>query len=168
MKPRHDSQFKSLDLIRPIDSEDGAGLVRFFENNNTPDVTRHFSPFPLTSETAQRIARTPGRDRYFVGLVRGEIVALAMLRGWDEGFDIPSFGICVDRAHQGVGIGRAMTEYSIEAARASGCGAVRLSVYATNRRAIRLYESLGFRETERTAIRVQGSSDLKVVMRKEL
>ncbi len=157
-----------IQTIREVTEEDAFSLAQFFEDNNTPEVTRQFSPFPLTAETASRIARDRRRDRYYIGLDRGKIVALAMLRGWDEGFEIPSFGICVDRRYRRRGIGRAMTQFSIAAARALGATSIRLSVYASNARAIGLYEGLGFHETERRPVSVAGTSDVKIVMAREL
>jgi RimJ/RimL family protein N-acetyltransferase len=56
------------------------------------------------------------------------------------------FGISVDEAYWGLGIGRALTEACIECAKAAGYAQVELSVVADNAHAIALYESFGFRE----------------------
>ena len=91
-----------------------------------------------------------------------------MLRGWDEGFQIPSFGIIVDYRYHGLGLGRRMTEFAIEEARRLNCSRVRLSVYESNDRALCLYRSLGFEEISREAVVVHGSPDIKIVMVKGL
>ena len=57
-----------------------------------------------------------------------------------------SFGIGVDRAWWGLGIGRALTEACIECARAAGYTQLELEVVAANTRALRLYRSVGFVE----------------------
>ena len=54
------------------------------------------------------------------------------------------FGISVDKAYWGLGIGRALTEACIECAKAAGYAQVELSVVADNAQAIALYESFGF------------------------
>ena len=56
------------------------------------------------------------------------------------------FGISVDKAYWGLGIGRALTEACIECAKAAGYAQVELSVVADNAHAIALYESAGFTE----------------------
>lgn len=56
------------------------------------------------------------------------------------------FGVSVDRAYWGLGIGRALTEACIECAEAAGYAQLELSVVAENAHAIALYESLGFTE----------------------
>ena len=143
-------------------------LVRFFSENDVAEVVRRFNPFPLNRETAYRIACTDCLDRYYVTLYENKIVGLCMLRGWDEGYSIPSFGVLVDRHFHNHGVGREMTVYAIEEARRLGCHRVRLSVYASNKPALHLYTSLGFTEDKREIVRVMGELDEKVIMSKDL
>ena len=56
------------------------------------------------------------------------------------------FGISVDRAYWGLGIGRALTEACIECAKAAGYAQLELEAVAENKRALALYESVGFAE----------------------
>ena len=56
------------------------------------------------------------------------------------------FGISVDQAYWGLGIGRALTEACIECAKAAGYAQLELEVVADNTNAIALYESVGFVE----------------------
>ena len=57
-----------------------------------------------------------------------------------------SFGISIDKAWWGHGIGRALTESCIECAKAAGFLQLELEVVADNVRAFSLYKSLGFVE----------------------
>jgi ribosomal protein S18 acetylase RimI-like enzyme len=146
----------------------GAGhleeLSELFERNRVPTVTATFDPFELTAETARRIALADGRDQYFVARGRDGLVAMSMLRGFDDGFEIPSFGIFVDHRQQGRGIGRWLTEWTISWAEDHACPAVRLSVYTSNQRAADLYRSRGFAEVERVPKQRDGEPDEKLVM----
>lgn len=155
-------------IIREIQPVDCRALARFLEDNNIPEVTRHFRPFPLTSDTAYQIACTTHLDRYYIVLLGNRIVGLCMLRGWDEGFEIPSFGILVDRRFHGRGLGRQIAEFAIKVAQRSGCNRMRLSVYATNAPALHLYASLGFQEADREVVMVDGERDEKIIMYKDL
>ncbi|OPL17755.1 MAG: hypothetical protein AVO35_08830 [Candidatus Aegiribacteria sp. MLS_C] len=56
------------------------------------------------------------------------------------------FGMKVARPLRGAGIGRMLTALVIEQAASSGSGDLRLAVRRDNRRALRLYSSMGFRE----------------------
>lgn len=82
-----------------------------------------------------------------------------------------SFGISIDQAWWGLGIGRALTEACIECAGAAGYSQLELEVVAVNERAYRLYRSLGFVEYGRNPrgfrSRADGLQEI-VLMRLEL
>ena len=56
------------------------------------------------------------------------------------------FGIGIDQAYWGLGIGRALTRACIELARQAGYSQLELEAVADNAHALALYESEGFRE----------------------
>lgn len=56
------------------------------------------------------------------------------------------FGISVDKAYWGLGIGRAMTEACIECAKTAGYVQLELEAVAENEHALALYRSVGFAE----------------------
>lgn len=153
--------------VREVMPEDRAGLAALFARNVDGRVPATFDPFPLSPDQADRIVRNTGRDAYFVGLEGERVVALSMLRGSDEGFDVPSFGIFVDAATQGRGIGRRLTEWTVAEARRRGAPAVRLSVYATNAPALALYQDLGFAERSRERLERDGVADERIIMHLE-
>jgi [ribosomal protein S18]-alanine N-acetyltransferase len=154
--------------IRRIEPSDFTALASFLERNNTSEVRRYFSPFPLDEDTARKICLEDHRDLFFVAIREKQIIGLSMLRGWDEGFHVPSFGILIDRFCTGRGIGRRMTEFTIKEAREASCEHVRLTVYASNIRAVELYRSVGFVKTASQPVRWGDQSDVKIVMMKAL
>jgi RimJ/RimL family protein N-acetyltransferase len=81
------------------------------------------------------------------------------------------FGISIDRAYWGLGIGRALTEACIECAEKAGYAQLELDVAAENERAVALYKNLGFTEYGRNPkgfrSRLSGWQEL-VLMRLEL
>ena len=81
------------------------------------------------------------------------------------------FGISVDKAHWGLGIGRALTEGCIECARTAGYVQLELEAVAENKSALALYRSVGFQEYGRNPkgfrSRLTGWQEL-VLMRLEL
>ena len=80
-------------------------------------------------------------------------------------------GISVDKAHWGLGIGRALTEGCIECARTAGYVQLELEAVAENKSALALYRSVGFVEYGRNPkgfrSRLTGWQEL-VLMRLEL
>ena len=81
------------------------------------------------------------------------------------------FGISVDKAYWGLGIGRALTEACIECAKSAGYVQVELKAVAENKNALALYKSVGFVEYGRNPkgfrSRLSGWQEL-VLMRLEL
>ena len=82
-----------------------------------------------------------------------------------------TFGISVDKAYWGLGIGRALLEACIECARDAGFVQMELEVVAENKKALALYESVGFEEYGRNPkgfrSRLSGWQEL-VLMRLDL
>lgn len=142
--------------------------MSLFERNDVAQVTELFDPFPLDAAQARWIALEPHDDCFYLAVRGGRPVGFSMLRGFDEGYAIPSFGVFVDRYSHGEGVGRALTVWTVEQARLRGCSAVRLTVYAANVPARGLYESLGFVERERQRVQRAGRPDEKIVMSLEL
>jgi GNAT superfamily N-acetyltransferase len=161
---RHDDQPLGLRFV-PIGPNQLEHLVALFERNRVASVTELFDPFPLDAARARWIALEPHCDSFYLALCEERPVGFSMLRGLDEGYVIPSFGIFVDHESHGEGVGRALTAWTVEQARRGGCSAVRLAVYAANSSARRLYESLGFVEQERQLVARAGRNEEKIVMR---
>ena len=127
--------------LRPTDS---VALERLFKLLQTSDEIKFFYPHPFSSDEALRICSYVGRDMYF-GLFRdGHIVGYGMLRGWDEGYDIPSLGIVIHPDERGKGMGEYMMLKLHGAAKQKGAKEVRLKVYPDNSAAIQLYKKLGY------------------------
>jgi [ribosomal protein S18]-alanine N-acetyltransferase len=154
--------------IRRIDTRDFDALSRFFDKNNSPGVTKYFHPFPLNRDSAKRVACTVHLDRYYGVFSRDQIIGFCMLRGWDQGFPIPSFGVLVDSDFRGHGVGRKLTEFCLLEASRLGCPSVRLFVYASNEVAVRIYRALDFKEVSREPCDVAGRRDEKLLMTKDL
>lgn len=137
-------------------------------NNNVEAITRYFTPFPLTRETAHWIACEQHQDKYYFGIVDNELVGFSMLRGWEEGYSIPSFGMFIDKAQQGLGYGKQLLDLTIDAAKQLGCRQIRLSVRMGNHSAYKIYKSRGFKEIERTELVFEDTRDAKIIMIKDL
>ena len=95
-------------------------------------------------------------------------VGFSMLRGWEEGYSIPSFGMFIDKAQQGLGYGKQLLDLTIDAARQLGCGRYASVCAWATIPLIRIYLSRGFKEIERTKLVIEGTRDEKIIMIKDL
>lgn len=143
--------------IRRLVSDDARALSEFFAAVNADaDTVRLFHPHPFTSEQAARVCDSRRRDRYFAAWDGDAVVGYSMLRGWEEGYDVPSFGVCVHPRRRGAGLGGELTRHAVEQCRALGVPALRLTVYKENGRAAQLYRTLGFELRELDETRLVG------------
>jgi len=119
-------------------------LIIFFESIHPSSNYKYFHPHPFDKEKAQELGYYKGRDLYFVQTIQKEICGYGMLRGWDEGYKIPSLGILIHSAHKGKGLGKEFMFFLHEQARKRGAKKIKLKVYPENTRAIHLYQKLGY------------------------
>ena len=134
-------------VIRNVASGDADSLGAFFAAVVEDAATvAFFHPHPLTAEYATALcARDPAlKDVYISAFEGATLVAYGMLRGWDEGFEVPAFGVCVHPERRGEGLAKRVLDYAIAEATAAGSPAIMLKVYASNRSARVLYERTGF------------------------
>ena len=119
-------------------------LAQFFNTVVANKDDLYFHPHLLTYEVAKKIATYEGDDLYFLQIKENEIVGYAMLRGWDEGFTIPSLGIVIHPDFRSQGLSVEFMGFLHNQARAKGATNVRLKVYSNNAGARHLYENLGY------------------------
>ena len=116
-------------------------LVRFFDEI-VEDV--FFHPHEFTLDKAHELSNYAGKDCYYIALDQEDVVGYGMLRGWEEGFEIPSLGIIVGKKARGCGLGRTFMHFLHKQAIEHGADSVRLTVKKENKIAKSLYESLGY------------------------
>ncbi len=134
-------------VIRRIAASDAQRLGEFFELLAAdPDVASYFHPHPLSREFASELCGQveTRRDRYYVAECDGSLVAYSLLRGWDEGYDVPSFGGCIQAEYRNRGLGQMLLRHAVAESRAAGASSLRLTVYKSNARAVHVYRKLGF------------------------
>ena len=141
-------------ILRNGTASDGQALLDVF--NLTHEQTDFLLTYPEEHRyTAQQEAdflheKTDSADEIeLLAELDGKVVGCAGINciGRKEKIRHRSeFGISVDKAHWGLGIGRALTEACIECAKKAGYVQLELEVVAENKSALALYESVGFVE----------------------
>jgi len=120
-------------------------LVHFFKKINSPEYTVNFAPHPLNTEYAKLICNYKGYDLYYSILIDAkEIIGYGMLRGWDEGYEIPSIGLCILKKYQGISLGKVMLNFLETLSMLKGCSKVMVKVIKNNTKARELYQSQGY------------------------
>ena len=131
----------SLDVraVRPTDTRDLEVLFAGLD-------TTWFRPHDLGPAGARAVAGYVGRDVYLIGWLGRVPVVYGILRGWDEGYAVPSLGVAVRDGYRDHGLGRQMMHALHRVVRERQGDRVRLRVAPGNARARHLYDSLGYRQ----------------------
>lgn len=98
--------------IRELRVEDAAAVSELLRAQPR-EYARFFYAFGSGEDEIARIFAARRRDIYSGVFWRGELAAFFMLRGWDAGYEVPSFGVLVDVRHRG----RAFMRISLDVAK---------------------------------------------------
>ncbi len=129
--------------VRALDVADAAMLAQFLAAQ-PHDYLRYFTPFAFDEPTVSGILARRVEDIYEGLFWQGELVGFFMLRGWDEGYSVPSYGVVVGEAYNHRGLGRLTLELAKVICRLRGCARLMLKVHPENAAARHLYEQSGF------------------------
>ena len=131
--------------LRQLKSGDCGTLKSLFAVVRDDPAAAAFHPHPFTDKQAEVIASYSGQDIYAGYFDGDKIVAYGMLRGRDEGYEVPSLGIYLSPQARGTGIARKMMEGLHELARTElKASKIMLKVYTDNIKAAALYERMGY------------------------
>lgn len=130
--------------IRLINVADIEQLSVLFNEIRKAGDDRYFHPHPFTEEQVCNLANHKGNDLYYIFKVEDKIIGYGYLRGWDNGYDIPSLGIIMGRAYRTCGFGRIFMIFLHHVARSEGAQKIMLKVYKENREAYNFYKKLGY------------------------
>ncbi|MBQ6468544.1 MAG: GNAT family N-acetyltransferase [Lachnospiraceae bacterium] len=166
-------------VLRNAEEQDGQACLDNFilTHEQTDFLASYTDEIHFTVEQEADLMRSKAEDDGMVEIlaeVEGKVAGLAGIDPLGKGEKIchrAGFGISIDREYWGLGLGRAMTQACIACAKKAGYAQLELDVVADNKRAIALYEEMGFTEYGRNPLgfksRLTGWNEL-VLMRMDL
>jgi len=88
--------------------------------------------------------------RYLVARVNGKVAGGASINPkTDKNAHVAAYGIFITKDYCNLGLGTALTKELINIAKKQGLEIIQLSTYATNKRAIHVYQKCGFKDAGR-------------------
>lgn len=116
-------------------------FLRALEKNGEDSF---FRPHLATRTTIRKLAARTGKDVYCLLVESERVLGYGLLRGWDEGYEIPSLGIAIHPSARKGGLGSLLMHFLHASAFRRGAKKVRLRVRKKNSKAIKLYTDLGY------------------------
>jgi len=86
--------------IRQLEPADVAAIAAFMRSQST-EYLRFFYAFGSDESDIVEILSKCELDVYSGIFWQAELVGIFMLRGWDDGYDVPSFGVLIDEKYRG-------------------------------------------------------------------
>jgi hypothetical protein len=117
--------------IRDLHPEDAAALSSLLLAQ-PPEYARFFYAFGFDEEAIEKLLRERARDVYAGVYWRGEMVGFFMLRGWDAGYEVPSFGVLIDERQRGGAFMRLSLDAAKLICRLSGARALMAKIHPDN------------------------------------
>jgi len=149
---------KFIKIDEKIIEDNKIEIDHFFERNKGD--SNFFHPHEFSKEGLSSEISNKPLD-YFVFLVESEnIIGYGMLRGWSEGYSIPSLGIIIDINRRGLGFSDILMNHLHEIAKNRESSWIRLTVYKENEKAISLYKKLGYIFSEKNIKELVGIKEL--------
>lgn len=141
-------KFNKKYIARKTESKDEKKLFSFFEIIKKCRLNRFFHPHSFNKQAVKKIISILGgnrKDLYFLVLnQKHQIAGYFMLRGFDEGYKIPSFGVVVHPNYTKRGLGTEITKLAIKICKRLKVRKLMVHVYKDNIIAKEIYKKLGF------------------------
>lgn len=110
-------------VILPLDVTDAAKLSAFLQAQSASH-TRYFHPFAFDEASVRKLLAEARQDVY-QGFYRDEdLIGMMMLRGWDEGYEVPAVGVIVGEQYFIRNFMQMCLDAAKEICRARGCSRI--------------------------------------------
>lgn len=108
------------------------------------EYSKYFIPFSFDLLSVSKVLSQAIKDRYYGIYIGGKIAGFFMLRGFDQGYQIPAYGVWIAPQYGGKGLAELTLKQAVAICRVNGIETLMLKVHPENVIAKRLYERNGF------------------------
>jgi RimJ/RimL family protein N-acetyltransferase len=124
---------------------DFADTLSTLLQSSDKEYSKYFIPFPFEKKSIKKILSVSVKNSYFGVFVDNVLVGFYMLRGFDEGYKIPSYGVWISEKFSGLGISKLTLQHAIAYCKINKIKKLMLKVHPENSIAKNIYEHFGFR-----------------------
>jgi RimJ/RimL family protein N-acetyltransferase len=132
--------------FRKLESNDAEALSNLIKQDSK-DYSQYFVAFEYDTATIENILAKAKNDLYYGVYWGEELTGFYMLRGFDEGYSIPSYGVYIGSRFSDKGLAALTLSHAISTCKMLGCKKLRLKVHTANTYALKQYVKFGFVET---------------------
>lgn len=112
--------------------------------NSDKEYSKYFIPFNFDLESIKKVLGGVKNDMFYGIYTNLKLIGFYMLRGWDAGYDIPSYGVWISQKYSSKGISKLTLYHAISICKINNVQKIMLKVHPDNLVAKKIYESFGF------------------------
>lgn len=132
--------------IRPLGVEDAPALSAWLLAQSSR-YSRFFYPFGFDLDTVTKLLSEQGRDVFMGVYWEDQLAGFFMLRGWNEGYEVPAFGIIIGEEFRGYGLELLSLDAAKTICRLRGAERMMLKMHPQNFSARGVARKIGFVQT---------------------
>jgi len=136
--------FNSIEITE-LGSENAETLSQLLLDSDK-NYSQYFVPFSFEVNSIKEILEIATNDKYFGVLISEKIVGFYMLRGFDDGYEIPSYGVWIAKEFSDLGLAKLTLQHAISYCKVNGIKKIMLKVHPDNSVAKKTYENYGFKQ----------------------
>lgn len=110
------------------------------------NYTKYFTPFSFKEDAIKKIINNSINDKYFGIFINDNLAGFYMLRGFDEGYEVPSYGVWISDKFSKLGLSKLTLQHAITYCKVNNLKKIMLKVHTENIVAKNIYESFGFKQ----------------------
>ena len=132
--------------LRKLITTDLTDLIELW-NQDPKDYNKYFIPFEIGYDNIRSILEKVENDLFIGIFVNKKIAGFFMLRGFDEGFDIPAYGVWISSKYANKGLAKLTLQYSLSICQLADVKRIMLKFHPENIIAKNMYKNFGFNES---------------------
>jgi ribosomal protein S18 acetylase RimI-like enzyme len=121
-------------------------LYDYLERNK--ENFKYFQPHPFTLEYLHNLSTSYEKDCYYLMVFDNKVIGYGMLRGLDNGYEVPTMGVSIDYKFRNNGLATLFINFMEMTCKLNGISKVRIGVMKGNYSVELLYKNLGYTFTE--------------------
>jgi ribosomal-protein-alanine N-acetyltransferase len=129
--------------IKKIDLNQAQELSSLLQNADK-EYSKYFIPFNFDLESIKKVLSGVKNDMFYGIYTNQKLIGFYMLRGWDAGYDIPSYGVWISQKYSSKGISKLTLYHAISICKINNVQKLMLKVHPDNLVAKNIYEGFGF------------------------
>lgn len=131
-------------IIRSLEVLDAPELSTLLRSQSLTYL-RFFNPFNFKEENIARLLAEREKDVWVGFNWQGRLIGFFMLRGWDEGYGVPTYGVLIDEKFRGYGFASLSLKIAKSIGRLRRAPRLMLKVHPENLAAKALFEGAKFK-----------------------